>query len=205
MSEHRRGEQALRPDHAIINEWIEPHSRVLDLGCGDGALLAHLAATRDVKGYGLEIEPDKIARCIAAGVNVIQADLDDGLADFETDSFDYVVLNLTLQALARPDDALEEILRVGRTCIVTFPNFGHWQVRWALLRGGMPVTPTLPATWYDTPNIHLCTVRDFETLCAQRNWRILRRSLLDKKHRQSLRIGLRPNLFCELALYMLQD
>lgn len=195
----------LRPDLAIISEWIEPNARILDLGCGDGTLLQHLAQTRGVRGYGLEIEPDNVARCIEAGVNVIHADLDEGLRDFETDSFDYVVLTQTLQALARPDEALAEILRVGRTCIVTFPNFGHWQVRWALARGHMPVTPTLPASWYDTPNVHLCTVADFEGLCAQRNWRIIRRSLLDRKHRESLRIRLRPNLFCEVALYMLRD
>lgn len=195
---------ALRPDLALICEWIRPGTRILDLGCGDGALLAHLAAHQQVSGYGLEIDPDNVARCVEAGVNVIQADLDDGLRDFENHSFDYVVMTQALQALQRPDDAVAEILRVGRIGIVTFPNFGHWRVRAALAAGRMPVTPTLPDRWYDSPNIHLCTVDDFEALCRERGWRILSRSLLDRSHREGARIRLAPNLFCELALYMLQ-
>lgn len=196
---------ALRPDLAVISEWIEPGSRILDLGCGDGTLLDHLARTRRVRGYGLEIDPANVAACVARGVNVIQADVDDGLKDFGTDSFDYVVLTQTLQALARPDLALTEILRVGRRAIVTFPNFGHWRVRTQLLAGHMPLTPALPAQWYDSPNIHLCTVRDFETLCARQRWTCIRRSLLDRAHQQGTRIRLWPNLFAELALYLLED
>ncbi len=195
---------ALRPDLTAIAEWITPGSRVLDLGCGDGALLSHLAATRQVRGYGLEIEVGNVAHCVAAGVNVIQADLDDGLRDFETGSFDYVLLTQTLQALQRPDYAISEILRVGKTGIVTFPNFGHWRVRAALAAGRMPVTPSLPAHWYDTPNIHLCTVADFEALCDARRWKVLRRSLLDRAHHEGPAIRLLPNLFSEVALYMLQ-
>jgi len=195
----------LRADLATISEWIEPGSRILDLGCGDGRLLRHLATTRNVRGYGLEIEVDKVARCVERGTNVIQADLDEGLRDFGTGSFDYVVLTLTLQALVRPDLVLEEMLRVGRTCIVTFPNFGHWKVRSALMRGRMPVTPALPAQWYDTQNIHLCTVADFEALCVDRRWKVLRRSLLDSHNRESWAIRRWPNLFSELALYMLRD
>ena len=122
----------LRPDLALIAEWIEPGSRILDLGCGDGALLAHLAKTRNVRGYGLEIDPDNIARCLAGGVNVIEADVDDGLKDFGDASFDYVVMSGALQAMQHPDRVVSEILRVGRTGIVTFPNFGHWRVRLAL-------------------------------------------------------------------------
>jgi methionine biosynthesis protein MetW len=137
---------SLRPDLALISEWIPPGSRILDLGCGDGSLLRHLAHTRHVHGYGLEIDPDNVARCIENGVQVIHADLDDGLRDFENQSFDVVVMTQALQALQRPDLAIEEILRVGRLGIVTFPNFGHWRVRSQLLRGQMPVTPTLPAT-----------------------------------------------------------
>lgn len=196
---------ALRPDLAVISEWIEPGSRILDLGCGDGALLHHLARTRGVRGYGLEIDPAKLAACIARGVNVVQADVDDGLKDFGTDSFDYVVLTQTLQALVRPDLALTEILRVGRRAIVTFPNFGHWRVRAQMLRGRMPLTPALPDSWYDSPNIHLCTVSDFEDLCRRRNWAWLRRSLLDRSHQHGARIRLMPNLMAELALYMLED
>ncbi len=195
----------LRPDLAVICDWIRPGARILDLGCGDGTLLAHLAAHQNVTGYGLEIDAGKVARCVAAGVNVIQADLDDGLRDFDTGSFDYVVMTQALQALQRPDDAIAEILRVGRVGIVTFPNFGHWRVRTALAAGRMPVTPSLPDRWYDSPNIHLCTVADFEALCAERGWRVLSRRLLDRSHREGARIGIAPNLFCELALYMLQS
>ena len=195
----------LRPDLAVISEWIEPGSRILDLGCGDGALLDHLARTRQVRGYGLEIDPVKLGSCVARGVNAIQADVDDGLKDFATDSFDYVVLTQTLQALVRPDLALTEILRVGRRAIVTFPNFGHWRVRLQLMMGRMPLTPALPDQWYDTPNIHLCTVEDFEALCAQRRWTCRRRSLLDRALREGKRITAWPNLFAEVALYLLED
>jgi len=195
----------LRADLAIISGWIQPGARVLDLGCGDGALLAHLAATRSVRGYGLEIDDDEVEAAIARGVNVIQADVDDGLKDFATDAFDYVVMTQTLQALARPDEALEEMLRVGRTCIVTFPNFGHWRVRAAMLGGRMPRTKALPSQWYDTQNIHLCTTGDFEALCAERGWQLTRTAYLDAAHRHSLRTRLNSSLFCEIALYMLRD
>ena len=195
----------LRSDLAVISEWIEPGSRILDLGCGDGTLLDHLARTRNVRGYGLEIDPIKLSACVARGVNVIQADVDDGLKDFATDSFDYVVLTQTLQALVRPDLALTEILRVGRKAIVTFPNFGHWRVRAQLMLGRMPLTPSLPDQWYDTPNIHLCTVRDFEALCARQHWTCLKRSLLDGALREGKRIKAMPNLFGEVALYLLED
>ena len=196
---------SLRTDLAVISEWIEPGSRILDIGCGDGTLLDHLRRTRKVRGYGLEIDADNVASCVARGVNVIQADVDDGLKDFATDSFDYVVLTQTLQALARPDQALTEILRVGRRAIVTFPNFGHWRVRTQLLLGHMPLTPALPAQWYDTPNIHLCTVDDFEALCAERRWTCIRRSLLDRALNAGKHIRLWPNLFGEVALYLLED
>lgn len=194
----------LRPDLELISNWITPGSRVLDLGCGDGALLAHLTRTRQVSAYGLEIDPTNLARCVEAGVNVIQADLDDGLKDFETGSFDYVLMTQALQALQRPDEALVEILRVGKTAIVTFPNFGHWRVRAALAMGRMPVTPSLPETWYNTPNIHLCTVSDFEELCHARGWRIASRRLLDRSYHEGLGIRIAPNLFSEIAIYILQ-
>ena len=177
----------------------------LDLGCGDGALLAHLTRSRQVRGYGLEIDPQNLALCVEAGVNVIQADLDDGLRDFEAQSFDYVVMTQALQALQRPDLALAEILRVGKTGIVTFPNFGHWRVRTALGAGHMPVTPSLPENWYDTPNIHLCTITDFEDLCHNSGWDIVQRRLLDHNRRESLLLRALPNLLSEIALYMLQN
>ena len=195
---------SLRPDLELISNWIAPGSRVLDLGCGDGALLAHLTRTRQVSAYGLEIDPANLARCVDAGVNVIQADLDDGLKDFETGSFDYVLMTQALQALQRPDQALAEILRVGKTAIVTFPNFGYWRVRAALALGRMPVTPTLPEAWYDTPNIHHCTVSDFEELCRSRGWRITGRRLLDRSYHEGFGSRIAPNLCSEIAIYTLQ-
>ncbi|HUR39677.1 MAG TPA: methionine biosynthesis protein MetW [Verrucomicrobiae bacterium] len=195
----------LRPDLALITQWIEPGCRILDLGCGDGALLAHLARTRKVRGYGLEIDPHNVAQCLDAGVNVIEADVDDGLKDFRDGSFDYVVMTQALQAMQRPDLVVAEILRVGRTGIVTFPNFGHWKVRLALARGRMPATPALPEEWYSTANIHLCTVADFEDLCAQRHWRVRRRALMNHRRADSGgALGLMPNLLAEVALYMLE-
>lgn len=194
---------ALRPDLAMICDWIPEGARVLDLGCGDGQLLAHLTATRGVRGYGLEIDEPLITECIRAGVNVIESDIDDGLRDFRSASFDVVIMTQALQALARPDQAVADMLRVGRRAIVTFPNFGHWRVRGSMLRGRMPITPALPSRWYDTPNIHLCTVADFEALCAERGWNLRDRRLLDRSHREGRRIGLAPNLFAEIALYLL--
>lgn len=193
----------LRPDLAMICDWIPEGARVLDLGCGDGQLLAYLMATRGVRGYGLEIDEPLITACIRAGVNVIESDIDDGLRDFRSGSFDVVIMTQALQALARPDQAVADMLRVGRRAIVTFPNFGHWRVRGSMLMGRMPLTPALPARWYDTPNIHLCTVADFEALCAERGWPIRDRRLLDRSHREGRRIGLAPNLFAEIALYLL--
>lgn len=194
----------LRPDLALISEWIAAGSRVLDLGCGDGTLLAHLARTRQVRGYGLEIDPANITSCLAAGVNVIEADVDDGLKDFGDRSFDYVVMTQALQAMQRPDRVVSEILRVGRIGIVTFPNFGHWRVRLALAGGRMPTTPALPDTWYGTPNIHLCTVADFEDLCRERSWRVNRRSVMDHAGGDGTMMGVLPNLFAEVAVYMLE-
>ena len=198
-------EPELRPDLAMIARWIRPGSRVLDLGCGDGTLLRHLRDTREVTGYGLEIDPDNIVRCIEADVNVIRMDLDRGLDAFAADSFDYVVLTQALQVVQRPDLLLEEMLRIGSESIVTFPNFGHWQCRLHLsLRGRMPVTPSLPDEWYNTDNIHLCTVHDFEHLCAQKGFHILERSVVDRHHRSNIWMRSLPNLLGQIALYSLK-
>jgi methionine biosynthesis protein MetW len=195
----------LRPDYAIISEWIRPNAHVLDLGCGDGTLLHHLQQTRGVSGYGIEIDPDEVVGCIRKGVNVIQADLDAGLAQFENDSFDYVIMSEALQVVQRPDRLMDEILRVGNECIVTFPNFGHWKSRVAIaFAGRMPVSPALPAQWYDTLNIHLCTVRDFETLCREKDITVIQRSVVDHVHRSTLGMRLFPNLLGEIALYQLR-
>lgn len=195
----------LRPDLEIISEWIAPDSRVLDLGCGDGSLLAYLHASRRVNGYGLEIDEDKILKCIESGVNVIQTDLDAGLSDFDADSFDYVVLSQTLQAVFYPERLLDEMLRVGREGIVSFPNFGYWPNRLQILWGGhMPVSRNLPNDWYSTPNIHLCTLKDFERLCAKKGITVLQRTVVDQAHRTNWWMRLLPNLLGEIALYRFQ-
>lgn len=192
----------LRPDQEIICDWIVPGSRVLDLGCGKGELLTCLRENLAVSGYGIEIDPDNILKCIRSGVNVIQADINAGLSVFDDDSFDYVIVSQALQALRRPDLVLDEMLRVGRQGIVTFPNFAFWKNRAQLFFGGvMPVSRALPNAWYNSPNIHLCTLRDFEALCANQSTKIIGRAVVDYRHRISLPMKVFPNLFGEIALY----
>ncbi len=195
----------LRPDLALISDWVTPGARVLDLGCGDGTLLVHLRQTRGIAGYGLEIDPDKLAKCIEAGVNVIQTDLDAGLSEFGAGTFDYVIMTQTLQATHYPARLMDEMLRIGRQGIITFPNFGHWYCRARLaLAGLMPISRALPYPWHTTPNIHLCTVKDFERLCAGKGVRILERAVVDHAHRSKIGTRLLPNLLGEIAVYRFQ-
>lgn len=195
---------SLRPDLQIIVDWIPAGARVLDLGSGDGTLLTALQQ-HDVTGYGLEIDNSQIANCIKSGINIIQADLDQGLPQFADQSFDYVILSQTLQAVKRPNFLLDEIIRVGKQAIIGFPNFGHWQCRLQLaFRGQMPISKTLPNQWYDTTNIHLCTINDFEQICTDKNIQIKQRSIVDHAHQNSLGIKISPNLFGEIALYQIK-
>jgi len=186
-----------RFDYDLISSWIPEGSRVLDLGFGDGELLAGLAATRGVKGYGVEIDPQRVLAAVGHGVNVIQMDLESGLSFFEDNAFDFVILSQTLQAMRRSDLILAEMLRVGREGIVTFPNFGYWKHRIAILRGRMPVSESLPYEWYDTPNIHLCTVKDFEALCVKVGAEILDERVL---HEGNI-VETLPNLFGSLGVF----
>jgi methionine biosynthesis protein MetW len=186
-----------RFDYDLIASWIPEGARVLDLGCGDGELLAGLAATRGVKGYGVEIDPDRVLAAVGHGVNVIQVDLESGLSAFEDDAFDFVILSQTLQAMHRSDLILAEMLRVGHQGIVTFPNFGYWKHRIAILRGRMPVSESLPYQWFDTPNIHLCTVKDFEDLCVKVGAEILDERVLH----EGATVEVLPNLFGSLGVF----
>ena len=170
-----------RTDFDAIAGWIRPGSRVLDLGCGDGVLLKYLKGARDITGYGVEIDDANVLACVTNGVNVIQSDLERGLSEFETGSFDYVILSQTIQATRRPRWVLEQMLRIGKHVIVSFPNFGHWRIRFQLLRRGrMPITDRLNDSWYDTQNIHFCTIRDFVELVNDVDAKIERGIALDR-------------------------
>lgn len=194
----------MRADLRIIAELVNPGARVLDLGCGTGDLLAHLQENKQVNGYGLEIDPDKITTCLAKGVNVLEQDLDHGLANFPDDSFDIVVMTETLQSVRAPDALLDEMLRIGTECVVTFPNFGHWRCRAQLaLKGRMPVARHLPHDWFDTPNIHLCTFDDFENLCQHKRLAIIERFVVDANHGDRPLINRFPNFFGTYAFYRL--
>jgi methionine biosynthesis protein MetW len=189
------------PPH-LVREWIKPQARVLDLGCGDGTLLQQLADERDILGYGLEIDPDNIQACMKAGVNILEQDLDKGLGNFDDDSFDTVIMTQTLQAVHFPDRLLLDTLRVGKEAIVSFPNFGHWRCRAHLaVRGRMPVSNFLPYRWYNTPNIHFCTVVDFEQLCQHQGIKILNREFVDTQNRAPAMARFWPNAFAVTAIY----
>jgi len=193
---------SLRSDLDIIQNWVNPNSQVLDLGCGQGDLLSFLKEQKQCKTYGLEINEDSIVSCVEKGINVIEHDLNDGLQHFNDSSVDTVIMTQALQAVNRPDALLEDMLRVGKEAIITFPNFGYWRTRWFLLRKGrMPMSKTLPYNWYDTPNIHMCTFHDFEKLCREKGLTILERTVVDNDHQESLAIRLWPNLLGEIAIY----
>ena len=168
-------ESTVRRDFERIGRWVGQGSRVLDLGCGDGALLGYLRDVRQTQGVGVEISDERVIACVERGVDVIQQNLDEGLAMFGQKQFDTVVLSQTLQAVHQTEHVLKEMVRVGRTGVVSFPNFGYWPHGWSILRGRMPVTGQMPYAWYDTPNIHLCTLKDFEDLCVKLDLQILER------------------------------
>jgi len=186
-----------RADFRAIAHWIKPAARVLDLGCGDGTLLRYLADERESIGYGVEIDDDGILACVNNGVNVIQGDLERGLSGFADGSFDYVILSQTLQAVRSSERVVREMLRVGREGVVTFPNFGYWPNRLQVMRGKMPLSDNLPYAWFDTPNIHLCTITDFENFCRTHGVRILERIVM----RDGKKVLVLPNVLGSLAVY----
>jgi methionine biosynthesis protein MetW len=192
---------ASRTDFAAIAEWVRPRSKVLDLGCGDGTLLRYLSETREAWGYGVEISNEGILACVRNRVNVIQSDMERGLSTFESASFDYVILSQTLQAMRHTEGIVREMLRVGREGIVSFPNFGYWRNRLQIGLGRMPVSEALPYQWFDTPNIHLCTVNDFEAFCGQHGVRIIERRVLHRGEE----INTLPNLLGSIAVFRIEQ
>jgi methionine biosynthesis protein MetW len=190
-----------RSDYSIISDIIEPGSRVLDLGCGEGELLAWLAENKKVAGRGIEISPTRVQRAIARGVSVYQGDIDAGLGGYPDEAFDYVILSQTLQETHRPLKVLREMLRVGRRAIVAFPNFGHWGVRLSLLwKGRAPKTRQFPHNWHDSPNIHFFTILDFEELAAKEGFGVERRIFL-AGHRQ---VSWLANWLADVAVYLVR-
>lgn len=199
MTGEERALLAARPDLAAIARWVETGARVLDLGCGDGALLRYLWEMRQAPGYGVEIDDAHVLECVRNDVNVLQLDLESGLSVFRDGSFDCVILSETLQAIHHTEALMREMLRVGREAIVSFPNFGHWQARLQVTLGRMPVSKELPYQWYDTPNVHLCTVDDFEDFCRRLGVRVLERLVL----REGRAVNFLPNLLGSLAVFRL--
>ncbi|MCH1490946.1 MAG: methionine biosynthesis protein MetW [Luminiphilus sp.] len=194
----------MRYDLTQVEAWIPEGSRVLDLGCGDGAFLDRLQQTRHVRGLGLELDPLNLIAATQLGVDIVQQDMDQGLDNFPDASFDVVILAHALQVLNRPDRVLRDMVRIGREAVVTFPNFGHWRCRLHLgLHGRMPVSEVLPYSWYDTPNIHFCTVRDFEALCGTLNIDIIDRDIVSGPAMQLFKHWF-PNLFGSTAIFRIR-
>jgi methionine biosynthesis protein MetW len=189
-----------RQDFAIIAGWIGFGSKVLDLGCGDGELLVYLRDALEAKGYGVEKDDANWLACLKNGTNVIQMDLEDGLSGFEDQSFDTVILSQTLQAMHNTEEIVQEMLRVGKEIIVTFPNFGYWRNRMQIMVGNMPVSKTLPYQWFDTPNVHLCTINDFDEFCKNHKITVIERKVIT----EGKDVEFMPNLFGNLAMYRLK-
>ena len=190
---------AYRYDYEVITQWIEPGEKVLDLGCGDGDLLYHLMTVRQVQGYGVENDPDKLLGSVKNGVNVIQMDLEKGLVGLEDGFFDHVIMSLSLQAMHNTQGILHEMLRVGREAVVSFPNFGYWRHRQSILNGRMPVSESLPHQWFNTPNVRFFTIADFDALCELNGIAVRERLAFDEG---KLMLD-EPNFLASVAVYRL--
>ena len=187
----------------VIKNWVPSKSKVIDFGCGDGSLLKDLIDTKGIFGYGVEIDHEKIQQCIEKGISVIEKDINEGIQDFESSDFDIAIMASSIQCLKNPDIALKRMLRLSKKCIVTLPNLGYWKCRLALLLGKMPVTPNLPSSWYETENLHLCTIKDFEKLCSDSGFVIDERIFLDSSGVESATASLLPNLLASEGVYLL--
>jgi len=188
----------------IINSWVPENSKVIDFGCGDGSLLKELFENKQVLGYGVEINDLKIEKCIEKGIPVIKLDIDKGLNDFMSSNFDLSIMARSIQCLKNPDLALNRMLKLSKRCVVTLPNLGYWRCRINLASGKMPITPELPSSWYETENIHLCTIKDFENLCLKENIRIKDKVFINRNGDQGGLSKINPNLFAVEGVYLLE-
>ena len=188
----------------IINSWVPENSKVIDFGCGDGSLLKELFENKQVLGYGVEINDTKIEKCIEKGIPVIKLDIDKGLNDFMSSNFDLSIMARSIQCLKNPDLALNRMLKLSKRCVVTLPNLGYWRCRINLASGKMPITPELPSSWYETENIHLCTIKDFENLCLKENIRIKDKVFINRNGNQGGLSKINPNLFAVEGVYLLE-
>jgi methionine biosynthesis protein MetW len=187
----------------IITDWVPARSKVIDFGCGDGSLLKDLINTKNICGYGVEIDHQMIDKCIEKGISVIEKDIDKGIQDFELSNFDIAIMASSIQCLKNPNIAMRRMLRLSNKCIVTLPNFGYWKCRLALLAGKMPVTPSLPSSWYETENLHLCTISDFEKLCSDSGFIIDERIFLNSSSKKGVLASIMPNIFASEGVYLL--
>jgi methionine biosynthesis protein MetW len=188
----------------IINSWVPENSKVIDFGCGDGSLLKELFENKQVLGYGVEINDIKIEKCIEKGIPVIKLDIDKGLNDFMSSNFDLSIMARSIQCLKNPDLALNRMLELSKRCVVTLPNLGYWRCRINLASGKMPITPELPSSWYETENIHLCTIQDFENLCLKENISIKDKVFINRSGDQGGLSKINPNLFAVEGVYLLE-
>ena len=188
----------------IINSWVPKNSKVIDFGCGDGSLLKELFENKQVLGYGVEINDTKIEKCIEKGIPVIKLDIDMGLNDFMSSNFDLSIMARSIQCLKNPDLALNRMLELSKRCVVTLPNLGYWRCRINLASGKMPITPELPSSWYETENIHLCTIKDFENLCLKENISIKDKVFINRNGNQGGLSKVNPNLFAVEGVYLIE-